>query len=190
VQEKLADYLVNNAANGRLMMKEQFNKRYSNYNSSKTYRKKGALNLPRLFFIVSKNTASASELLINNLKPYMDVKVVGPEHTYGKPVGFFPYPVGDWYVFPVSFRSTNASGQGNYFDGIAIDGQAFDGLDRNWGDVNESALATALKYISTGSFGVTPSNGAIRARLAKVSSGNQQLDARRFRGAVDSRMMK
>ena len=31
-----------------------------------------------VYFIVSTGTASASELLTNNLKPFMDVKLVGP----------------------------------------------------------------------------------------------------------------
>src|SRR4030095_9296245 len=51
------------------------------------YKKAGALGLSRVFFIVTGSTASASELLINNLRPYMTVKLVG-DTTYGKPFGF------------------------------------------------------------------------------------------------------
>ncbi|MGE5449488.1 MAG: S41 family peptidase, partial [Bacteroidales bacterium] len=36
-----------------------------------------SLNLQKIYFIVSDNTASASELLINGLRAYMDVKVIG-----------------------------------------------------------------------------------------------------------------
>ncbi len=87
VQTKLANYLVNASANGALMMKQQYNDKYPQYNQTTNFKKLGALNLNRVFFIVSNNTASASELLINNLKPYMDVKLIGPSKTYGKPVG-------------------------------------------------------------------------------------------------------
>ncbi len=46
------------------------------------------LDLDRVYFITSMRTASASEGLINNLKPYMDVIVVG-EKTVGKNDGSF-----------------------------------------------------------------------------------------------------
>src|SRR5215203_2274100 len=152
VQNKLANYLVNAAGNGGLMMKQQYNDKYTRYNESTVFKKIGTLNLNRVFFIVSNNSASASELLINNLKPYMDVKLIGPSKTYGKPVGYFNIPVGeDWYIFPVSFRTTNKNGEGSYFNGFPLDAQVADGLDKDWGDLNESALAAAIRYITTGS---------------------------------------
>jgi carboxyl-terminal processing protease len=143
------------------------------------------VNLNRVFFIVSNSTASASELLINNLKPYLDVKLVGPSNTYGKPVGFFPIPVGDWYVFPVSFRTTNKNGEGNYFNGLTVDSKVADGLDKDWGDVNEACLASALKYISSGSF----RTDGLRTDLqvdAQVEADNLKLEGTSFKGAIGS----
>jgi carboxyl-terminal processing protease len=107
LQERLANYLINSTYSGQVMMTEKFNDKYSNYNSTTRFSKLGSVNVSRIFFIVSSNTASASELLINNLKPFMDVRLVGPSNTHGKPVGFFPIPVGEWYIFPVSFRTVN-----------------------------------------------------------------------------------
>jgi carboxyl-terminal processing protease len=134
VQEKLANYLINTAGNGGVMMKQQYNDKYTRYNETSYFRKSGSLNLNRIFFIVSNNTASASELLINNLKPYMDVKLIGPSKTYGKPVGYFNIPVGsEWYIFPVSFRTTNKNAEGSYFNGMSLDAQVADGLDKDWG---------------------------------------------------------
>lgn len=185
VQQKLADWLAPTAANNGLMMKEQFNDKYSSYNTVDNFQKLGNLNLSRIFFIVSNSTASASELLINNLKPYMDVKLVGPSKTYGKPVGFFPISVGDWYIFPVSFRSTNKNGEGNYFGGMALNSQVADGLDKDWGDVNESCLASALKYITTGAFRTT---GA--ARQVDMTNFNAPLDQHTFKGTVELRKRK
>ena len=189
VQEKLANYIVNNAGNGNVMMKQQYNKLLSQYNTTDYFRKLGSLDLSRVFFIVSKSTASASELLINNLKPYMEVKLVGPASTYGKPVGFFPYPVGDWYVFPVSFRSTNKNGEGSYFSGIPVDGQAADGLDRNWGDRSESAFASVMSYITTGSFTSASARSAIRNKeeISLLNAGNNKLEANSFKGAIETR---
>jgi len=185
VQERLADYLSPSSANGGIMMKETYNDKHQNYNATLYFRKTGPLNPNHILFIVTRSTASASELLINNLKPYMDVKIIGPENTDGKPVGFFPIPVGDWYVFPVSFRSTNSNNQGSYFSGFMPDAIADDGLDKNWGDPTEASLAEAIKYITTGIFRLqTP--GTSKPDPA-VTSGNRILDKPSFKGSVDAR---
>ena len=62
----------------------------------------GNLNLSNVFFIGGRNTASASELTLNNLKPYMNVKLVG-QKTYGKPVGFFSFSIS---IFKPGMRLT------------------------------------------------------------------------------------
>jgi carboxyl-terminal processing protease len=187
VSEKLADYLGNASTNGNVMMTQKYNDKYTQYNETTRFKKLGSLNLTRVFFIVSNSTASASELLINNLKPYLDVKLVGPSNSYGKPVGFFPIPVGDWYIFPVSFRTTNKNGEGNYFNGLTVDSKVSDGLDKDWGDVNESCLAGALKYITTGSFRMDESRTTIDNEVkVRVEANNLKLDGTTFKGAVGS----
>ena len=190
VQEKLANYLVSPSASGSLMMKQQFNDKYTQYNSTTNFRKLGSLDAKRLYFIVSGSTASASELLINNLKPHMDVKLVGPRSTYGKPVGYFPIPVGDWYIFPVSFRTTNKNGEGNYFNGIQVNSTTTDGLDKDWGDVGEASLAGVLSLIGTGGNRAqvesTRSTGAAQLS-AQTSAANEALDRPSIRGLVDPR---
>ncbi|HYC29471.1 MAG TPA: hypothetical protein VEB42_11650, partial [Chitinophagaceae bacterium] len=141
-----------------------------------------------IYFIVSDNTASASELLINSLKPFMNIKLVGPTKTYGKPVGYFPYPVGDWYVFPISFRTTNKNNEGNYFGGMALDNTVADGLDKDWGDINEASLASVLKYIGTGAFRVASADAYQPNPV--VEKGNEVLAAPEFKGAVDARRLR
>ena len=185
VQEKLANWLAPSSANGQLMMKEQFNDKYPQYNTTDYFQKLGALNLTKIYFIVSHNTASASELLINNLKPFVDVQLVGPSKTYGKPVGFFPIPVGDWYIFPVSFRSTNKNAQGNYFNGMDLNSQAADGLDKDWGDIAESCLQTVLSNITTGAY-----RTSIARETIQIQSVNNVLATPEFKGAIDIRKRK
>ena len=170
--EQLANYLAPASANGGLMMKQEYNTSNSQNNSTTYFHKTGSLNLPDVYFIVSKSTASASELLINTLKPYMDVKLIGPGATHGKPVGFFPIPVGDWYIFPVSFRTTNKNGEGNYFNGLAVNAQIADGLDKDWGDTNESCLASALRNITGGTY----LREAAYKPSPQIVAGNNQLD--------------
>lgn len=185
VQEKLADYVAPASANGGVMFKYQFNDIHSAWNETTTFKKLGSLNLARVFFIVSSSTASASELIINNLKPYMDVKLVGPSNTHGKPVGFFNTAVGDWYIFPVSFRTINSLGVGNYFNGFTPDAIVGDGLDKDWGDVTESDFASTIKYITTGGFRLAGTD--IYQPQQQVISANRLLDAPSFKGSISTR---
>lgn len=187
VQERLANYLINNAYNGQVMMTEKFNDKNTRYNNTTRFKKVGSLNLNRIFFIASSNTASASELLINNLKAYMDVRLVGPSNTTGKPVGFFPIPVGEWYIFPVSFRTVNKDGEGSYFGGLTITNRAADGIDKDWGDKSETALASILNGFSSGTF-----RNAETARVVAdpaVEAINGRLSQREFKGTIDTRGM-
>ena len=191
VAERLANHLAPSAANGGVMMTQKYNQQYSNYNSTKTFRKRGALNLNRLFFIVGSGTASASELLINSLKPYMEVILLGPSKTHGKPAGYFPIPVGNWYIFPVSFITVNKSGEGNYYSGMALNNQVADGLDKDWGDLSESALASAVRYITSGAFRMAETGKVLQEQQSTaVISGNEVLDRPNFKGAIDVRGLR
>lgn len=190
VQNVLANWLVPTAGNNGVMETEQYNDKYSNFNETIKFEKKGSLNLSRLFVIVSKNTASASELLINSLKPYMDVQLIGPTATHGKPVGFFPIPVGDWYIFPVSFRTINKNGEGNYFNGLSLSHQVADGLDKDWGDSNESCLATILRFINSGSYATTELRTQLpqqKSLTTEVENSNVELGKPLFKGAIGKR---
>src|SRR5690606_34741222 len=83
LQQKLANYLIKPSLSGSIMMNQEYNSEHSEDNETIFFEKLGTLDINNVYFIVSDNTASASELLINNLKPYMNVKLVG-EDTYGK----------------------------------------------------------------------------------------------------------
>jgi hypothetical protein len=186
VQNLLANYLAPAAANNDIMLTEEFNDHYSSFNVTQRFTKKGTLNLNRLFFIVSQNTASASELLINSLMPYMNVQLIGPSGTHGKPVGFYPIEVFDWYIFPVSFRTVNKNGAGNYFNGLSLSHQIGDGLDKDWGNTGEGCLGAALFYISNGSYAprmaISPQQ---RLSLTEEVLGlNEQLGKPKFKGMV------
>lgn len=189
VQKKLANYLINSSANNRLMMKEQYNDKYQNYNVTSYFNKSGSLNLSRIFFIVTSSTASASELLINNLKPYVNVQLLGPTNTHGKPVGFFPIPVGEWYIFPVSFKSTNSNGEGNYFSGFTPNSKVADDLTKEFGNISEASLASAIKNITTGAYR-TESTEIFQEQLPQVINSNVKLDDQSFKGTIDPRRLK
>ncbi|HZJ59637.1 MAG TPA: S41 family peptidase [Chitinophagaceae bacterium] len=148
------------------------------------FEKAGALNLPRVFFIVTGNTASASELLINNLKPYMEVKLIG-DTTYGKPVGFFPIPIFNYDIYPISFKTVNSAGNADYYTGFAPDNLSSDGVNKNWGDITEPSLAAALRYISTGSFAraaAEPQNSLQRRAMNETKPLNKAMNENKFSG--------
>jgi carboxyl-terminal processing protease len=105
--------------------------------------------LPRIVVIASGNTASASELVINGLKPFMDVVLVGST-TYGKPYGFEPFSYCGTTYNAVNFEVFNSAGVGGYTSGFTPTCPANDDLDHQLGDPNEAELKTALGYIATG----------------------------------------
>lgn len=111
--------------------------------------KEQALTLDRLVVVTTRGTASASELVINALRPHMPVVIVG-DTTYGKPVGQYGINFCDRVLFPVSFTLRNAAQEGDYFGGMAPSCLAGDDLDRQIGDPEEASLREALRYIRTG----------------------------------------
>jgi len=111
--------------------------------------KPNALRLERLVVITTRSSASASELIINALRPFMPVLIVG-DRTYGKPVGQYQYDFCDKTLAPVSFTLRNARGEGDFFDGFAPDCAAADDIAHPLGDTLESSLREALTLIHTG----------------------------------------
>ncbi|PTT02032.1 hypothetical protein DBR11_05920 [Pedobacter sp. HMWF019] len=115
-----------------------------------SFAKKGGLSsVSNIVFIVSRNTASASELLINSLKPYMNVKLVG-DTTYGKPVGFFPIRLENRYdVYMSLFETRNARNEGGYYTGMVPDKlDEYDDPTRPFGDEQENYLSLALDILA------------------------------------------
>ncbi len=115
-------------------------------------------NLTRLFVLTSKGTASASELIINGLKPYMNVVVVG-DTTYGKNVGSITITdtkntTNTWGLQPIVLKLTNSLGFSDYTRGFAPDPNNYDPDNhfylRPLGDVREPLLSKALNVISGG----------------------------------------
>jgi Peptidase family S41 len=112
------------------------------------FNKKGSLqNIQSVYFIVSGNTASASEMLISCLKPYFDVKLIG-EKTYGKPVGFFGINIDQYSVYLSSFLIKNANGWSDYFTGMQPDVVVKGADNPVLGDLNENCLNAALSLIN------------------------------------------
>lgn len=116
--------------------------------------RKNALNLGKVFILVTEQTASAAELLISVLKPYMDVVLIGDgPRTYGKPAGFFPEEITDDVTLWVTSFETMNNAQTeedrlfqSYWEGLSIasSGIVPDRIFYDFGDTQEDMIAKAL----------------------------------------------
>ncbi len=112
------------------------------------------LNLNEIVFLTTGNTASASELVINGLKPYMGVTVIG-EPTFGKFYGSFVLydetvpPKHNWAIAPIVLKYANANGVTDFVNGLTPDIFIEDDLlnARSFGDERDPMIATALSLI-------------------------------------------
>ncbi|WP_262246140.1 S41 family peptidase [Parapedobacter soli] len=150
------------------------------------FNKTNGLDLDRIYFLVTEGTASASELLINNLTPHIDVKLIGEHATYGKPVGFFNWDILGVDLYAVSFQTFNSIGYGDYFSGLHVDKLVFDDLTRDFGDPREDMVAEALYYAENGRFSSNTQsqqlNGLARYGTMRAREINRTLDRHGVKG--------
>ena len=154
-----------------------------NYFKTTSFKKKGSVNVQNVVFIVTKSTASASELLINNLKPYMNVTLIG-KTTYGKPVGFIGIPVGGYDMYAISFRTINANGQGDYYNGMIPVVDLYEDYTHDFGQLTEVYLNQALMTLGVKSLPILKAQSATVGKL-----DNSRFD-KSFKGMIDTRIGK
>lgn len=160
-----------------------------------------SLNLSRVFILTTGSSASASELVINGLTPYMNITQIG-ETTSGKnefsitlvddPEGSFIYnpdrvneiPANSqWGLQPLVGRNENADGFFEYTDGLAPDITLEEDLTNLGilGNANEPLLARALQEINGAvtrrSFNVqVPAHSFTSSRVQTTLKDNMYLD--------------
>jgi hypothetical protein len=153
--ELLGDYLGGFANDGLVFSNTVFNADRSDNNSTDLFsRRANSIDISRFIVIASPGTASASELVTNALAPYADVWIVG-DNTYGKPVGQIGLDFCEKILRPTSFKTTNAAGYGDYFDGLPVDCPASDPLEIPVGDDLDPNLIAATSIAATGACPVT-----------------------------------
>ena len=108
-----------------------------------------AVDIDRLVVITTPSTASASEMLINGMAPWVDTATVGRE-TFGKPVGQLGFRFCEQVLRPVSFATVNALGEGDYFDGIQPTCPAADDVAFDFGATGEASFDTAVHWLQYG----------------------------------------
>lgn len=121
-----------------------------------------SLNLTKTYVLTTKRSASASELVINGLNPYIDMTQVGDTTTGKYQASFLLYdapapnfsksqanPGHTYAMLPLVFKTSNAVGFTDYAEGLFPDIQLKEDYTNLGvlGDVNEPLLAAALNDI-------------------------------------------
>lgn len=124
-----------------------------------------SLNLNNVYFLTTQSTASASELVINGLSPYINTIQIGDNTTGKFQASFLMYDSPDfsrsgvnlghtYAMLPLVFKTANKVGHTDYNDGlfpdIPINENFFDLGEL--GDPNELFLAAALSQITGAPF--------------------------------------
>ena len=165
---------------GKVFMKEQWNEDYQAYfeaNNPERLTQRfdktisngqaiNSLNLTKLYVLTTESTASASELIINGLEPYIDVIQIG-EFTTGKfQASVTLYDSEDftkdtqvnknhkYALQPLVLKSANALGRSDYVDGLEPDFEISENINNLGvlGHPDEPFLRAALDHIQGASF--------------------------------------
>lgn len=115
------------------------------------------LNLNRVYFLTTSSSASASELLINGLRPHTDVISIGTP-TFGKFYGSYVLtgqnadPPNNYALVPVTLKYSNADGFSDFRDGLAPDHTVEENILNLTaiGDTTDVMLAKAIQLITGG----------------------------------------
>lgn len=173
----LASMMVPDLTSGKLFSYTEFNQNYTDYFNSDAYKNKYTddpfkdyfyttisvnsqytpinnvgQNIQRIYFLTGRHTASASEMVINGLKPFLPCVLIG-DTTVGKNVGStLVYDTDNatnkWAFMPIILKYFNKDHQSDFSNGFAPDFYLYDDVSHDLGDVNEELLAKAISEIT------------------------------------------
>lgn len=154
--EVMGDLLAGNRFSSDIFSVTRFRASKASNNETKRFAPQTQSVSPvKIAFIATGATASASELVMNSFVPYLGVKValIG-SNSYGKPVGQIAIDQStcDDRIRVVAFAKENATGEGDYYSGMAgtmgATCAAADDVTKPLGDTQEASLRTALDFIA------------------------------------------
>lgn len=169
VSDRLMSFLAPKNAIGKPYVKRVHNKTLGSEDQTMVVgANEKRFDLKAIYFITGNGTASASEMVMNGLRPYMkEVYRVG-QKTYGKPNGMYVlmypgsasdykrYDNGDYsalqFVFlPICFYNCNSLGEFIPDNGFLPDNEQPDDLYHDFGP-EEACIKSCLTHIVTGQF--------------------------------------
>jgi C-terminal processing protease CtpA/Prc len=143
-----------------------------------------SLNMTKVYILTTKSSASASELVINGLKPHINVVQIG-DATTGKNVGSVTLydspdfteknknPKHKYAMQPIVLKIVNSAGFGDYFNGLAPIHELKETISTFGilGNENEPLLKLAIAKI-TGTGKSVPQNTGKQFEFFKDSKSN------------------
>lgn len=156
IAELLNNLLLGNRSTSDVMSYTTFRASKSNNNSTDFFAPQPqSIAATKIAFIGTGSSASASELVMNAVLPYLgaNAALIG-SNTYGKPVGQIAIDRSacDDRLRVVAFATQNATRQGDYYTGLASKFQstcrATDDVTRPLGDPQEASIRAALDFLA------------------------------------------
>lgn len=148
-----------------------------------------SLNLSRVFILTTRSSASASELVINSLSPYINVVQIGTSTTGKYQASRTLYdspnfgrsganPSHTYAMQPLIFKSLNVNGATDYFNGLFPEpNNILAESIRNLGvlgDVNEPLLARAISIIDGTGKSSSPASSKSESNI-KITGSSKDL---------------
>ncbi len=152
--------MITGQFDGEVLAQTQHNEKLGSWNESFLFENLASeLNMSKIYVIVSRQTASASELVINGLRAHIDVVLIG-ETTVGKNVGSYSVydwinndgdrnPNHTWAMQPIAFKITDKNGNADFADGFNPDVSQTESIGNLGilGDPNEPLLNRTLQQM-------------------------------------------
>ena len=156
---KLAS-MITGQFSGEVYAQTQHNDKLSSYNEDYLFEATAVgLEMDRLYVISSDDTASASELLINGLSPYIGVILIG-DNTTGKNVGSYSIydwiddegnvnPRHTWAMQPITLKIANSEGFADFENGLQPDYRLKEDIINlgTLGEIDEPLLEKTLEVM-------------------------------------------
>ncbi|MFT3737353.1 MAG: S41 family peptidase [Breznakibacter sp.] len=178
----LTDFYLKEYPNDTEIFEERFDTVQSN------------LNLNRLIVLTTRNSASASEMIIYSLKPYMDVIQIGattPGKYYASIVIPEPREEKEWAIMPLIMKTQNSNSTIDYTQGQVPLHIMADDYTHELGDMDENLLAKAISIItSSGYQGTMDLKSPILSEQGPFLRSKENLNPIKFRMLIDNILTK
>jgi len=148
IAQKFAAQLVGRNFVGRTFQSTEFNRNYEQFNRTALLEEQEIhLDLSRVIILTTRNTASASEAIANNLSPYIDVVLIG-DTTQGKPFASVANPNCDLLLSAMDRITSNDVGE-TVLGGLSPTCEVADEFFHPMSSPDDALLGAALHYLET-----------------------------------------
>jgi len=158
IANRLASQIAGPSIAGETLVRYAYNNEYTDVNFDfDAVSASPTLDLDRVMVLTTRETASASELVINALQPFMEVVTFG-ERTLGKPFISAPKFFCGRSLNAMEAEGVNSNGV-TVAGGIPADCFAADDLTRDYGNRSgsiEGMLGSSLDYLLSGACNASP----------------------------------